>query len=70
MTPRRGTSTAAVLGGHKTVQLSARAAGRPVLISHQRAVRTREQPGSDLVGWITCRSRWQGIRRSGPDLPA
>ncbi|CAM5355104.1 Class II aldolase/adducin family protein OS=Streptomyces alboniger OX=132473 GN=CP975_21395 PE=3 SV=1 [Streptomyces alboniger] len=38
------------------VQLSARAAGRPVLIDHKQAVRTREQPGSDLVAWINHQS--------------
>ncbi|MFI7317928.1 class II aldolase/adducin family protein [Streptomyces venezuelae] len=52
------------------VQLSARAAGRPVLISHKQAVQTREQLGSDLVAWINYQSLWQDISRSEPDLLA
>ncbi|MEV5980060.1 class II aldolase/adducin family protein [Streptomyces sp. NPDC052114] len=50
------------------VQLSARAAGRPVLIGHKQAVQTREQLGSDLVAWINYQSLWQDISRSEPDL--
>ncbi|MGV9879368.1 class II aldolase/adducin family protein [Streptomyces sp. NPDC003006] len=50
------------------VQLSARAAGRPVLIGHKQAVRTREQLGSDLVAWINYQPLWQDISRSEPDL--
>ncbi|WP_369214514.1 class II aldolase/adducin family protein [Streptomyces flavofungini] len=50
------------------VQLSARAAGRPVLIGHQQAVLTREQLGSDLVAWINYQSLWQDVSRSEPDL--
>ncbi|MGW0530772.1 class II aldolase/adducin family protein [Streptomyces sp. NPDC003032] len=50
------------------VQLSARAAGRPVLIGHRQAVRTREQLGSDLVAWINYQPLWQDISRSEPDL--
>ncbi|MBM7169686.1 class II aldolase/adducin family protein [Streptomyces sp. G44] len=52
------------------VQLSARAAGRPVLIGHKQAVRTREQLGGDLVAWISYQSLWQDISRSEPDLLA
>ncbi|MFD4629928.1 class II aldolase/adducin family protein [Streptomyces sp. NPDC058284] len=52
------------------VQLSARAAGRPVLIGHKQAVQTREQLGSDLVAWINYQSLWQDISRSEPDLLA
>ncbi|MEU7643669.1 class II aldolase/adducin family protein [Streptomyces huasconensis] len=52
------------------VQLSARAAGRPVLIGHKQAVRTREQLGSDLVAWINYQPLWQDISRSEPDLLA
>ncbi|MEU6122946.1 class II aldolase/adducin family protein [Streptomyces sp. NPDC047123] len=50
------------------VQLSARAAGRPVMIGHKQAVQTREQLGSDLVAWINYQSLWQDISRSEPDL--
>ncbi|WP_371527701.1 class II aldolase/adducin family protein [Streptomyces sp. NBC_01283] len=52
------------------VQLSARAAGRPILIGHKQAVATREQLGSDLVAWINYQSMWQDISRSEPDLLA
>ncbi|UFQ17534.1 MULTISPECIES: class II aldolase/adducin family protein [Streptomyces] len=52
------------------VQLSARAAGRPVLIGHKQAVQTREQLGSDLVAWINYQPLWQDISRSEPDLLA
>ncbi|MEU5956884.1 class II aldolase/adducin family protein [Streptomyces sp. NPDC047525] len=52
------------------VQLSARAAGRPILIGHKQAVATREQLGSDLVAWINYQSLWQDISRSEPDLLA
>lgn len=52
------------------VQLSARAAGRPILIGHKKAVATREQLGSDLVAWINYQSLWQDISRSEPDLLA
>ncbi|MGH4034231.1 class II aldolase/adducin family protein [Actinomycetota bacterium Odt1-20B] len=52
------------------VQLSARAAGRPVMIGHKQAVATREQLGSDLVAWINYQSLWQDISRSEPDLLA
>ncbi|MFB7573878.1 class II aldolase/adducin family protein [Streptomyces sp. NPDC056165] len=50
------------------VQLTARAAGRPVLIDHELAVATREQLGGDLVAWINYQPLWQDISRSEPDL--
>ncbi|GGY92520.1 class II aldolase/adducin family protein [Streptomyces poonensis] len=50
------------------VQLTARAAGRPVLIGHRQAVATREQLGGDLVAWISYQPLWQDISRSEPDL--
>ncbi|WP_455352492.1 class II aldolase/adducin family protein [Streptomyces sp. SYSU K217416] len=50
------------------VQLTARAAGKPVLIDHRNAVATREQIGTDLVAWINYQSLWQRISRSEPDL--
>ncbi|MFD3700014.1 class II aldolase/adducin family protein [Streptomyces sp. NPDC058646] len=46
------------------VQLIARAAGKPVLIDHHRAVATRERFGSDLAAWVNC----QPLLRSG-DTP-
>ncbi|MFF8317304.1 class II aldolase/adducin family protein [Streptomyces bobili] len=50
------------------VQLTARAAGRPVLIEHKAAVATREQLGGDLVAWINYQPLWQDISRGEPDL--
>ncbi|AJE85042.1 MULTISPECIES: class II aldolase/adducin family protein [Streptomyces] len=52
------------------VQLAARAAGRPFLIDHARAVATREQLGHDLVAWINYQPMWEQISRSEPDLLA
>ncbi|GAU64905.1 putative aldolase [Streptomyces sp. NBRC 110611] len=50
------------------VQMTAKAAGKPVLIDHHHAVRTREQLGSDLVAWINYQPLYQQIVRSEPDL--
>ncbi|WP_405999058.1 class II aldolase/adducin family protein [Streptomyces sp. NBC_00829] len=50
------------------VQLTARAAGKPVLIEHRDAVATREQLGSDLVAWINYQPLWRQISREEPDL--
>ncbi|MEZ3177486.1 class II aldolase/adducin family protein [Streptomyces pimonensis] len=52
------------------VQLTAKAAGRPVPIDHRQAVATREQLGGDLVAWINYQPMWQDISRSEPDLPS
>ncbi|MFE7329207.1 class II aldolase/adducin family protein [Streptomyces sp. NPDC057565] len=46
------------------VQLTARAAGKPVLIEHRDAVATREQLGSDLVAWINYQPLWKRIART------
>ncbi|MGA5063015.1 class II aldolase/adducin family protein [Streptomyces exfoliatus] len=50
------------------VQLTARAAGKPVLIDHREAVATREQLGSDLVAWINYQPLWRRISRAEPEL--
>ncbi|WP_078897652.1 class II aldolase/adducin family protein [Streptomyces rimosus] len=50
------------------VQLTARAAGKPVLIDHENAVHTREQLGNDLVAWINYQPLYQQIARSEPEL--
>jgi hypothetical protein len=50
------------------VQLTAKAAGRPLLIDHKLAAATRDQLGTDLVGWINYQPLWQDISRSEPDL--
>ncbi|MEU4652954.1 class II aldolase/adducin family protein [Streptomyces sp. NPDC023723] len=50
------------------VQLTAKAAGRPVLIDHQRAAATWEQLGGDLMAWINYQPMWREISRGEPDL--
>ncbi|MEU6403511.1 class II aldolase/adducin family protein [Streptomyces sp. NPDC046985] len=50
------------------VQLTAKAAGRPVLIDPKAAVATREQLGTDLVAWINYQPQWQEITHAHPDL--
>ncbi|OKK06024.1 aldolase [Streptomyces sp. CB03234] len=50
------------------VQLTARAAGKPVPIGHREAVATRERLGSDLVAWINYQPLWRQISRSEPEL--
>ncbi len=50
------------------VQLAAKAAGKPVAIGHEDALLTREQLGSDLVGWINYQPMYQRIVRTDPDL--
>ncbi|MER6051751.1 class II aldolase/adducin family protein [Streptomyces sp. NPDC001793] len=50
------------------VQLAARAAGEPVPIGHQDALRTREQLGSDLVAWINYQPLYQQIAHREPEL--
>ncbi len=50
------------------VQLAAKAAGKPVPISYENAVRTREQLGNDLVAWINYQPLYHQITRSEPDL--
>ncbi|QDY78598.1 class II aldolase/adducin family protein [Streptomyces qinzhouensis] len=43
------------------VQLTARAAGKPVPIGHRDAVATREQLGTDLVAWISFQPLWRAL---------
>ncbi|MCZ7458513.1 class II aldolase/adducin family protein [Streptomyces sp. WMMC940] len=50
------------------VQLSARAAGKPVLIDHRDALATREQLGGDLVAWISYQPLWRRIAAEEPEL--
>ncbi|MDJ1135965.1 class II aldolase/adducin family protein [Streptomyces iconiensis] len=50
------------------IQLSAKAAGKPVPIDHRSAVATREQLGSDLVAWINYQPLYTSITRDEPDL--
>ncbi len=50
------------------IQLTAKAAGKPVPIDHEDALRTHEQLGNDLVAWINYQSLHQRITRDEPDL--
>ncbi|WP_344527990.1 class II aldolase/adducin family protein [Streptomyces albiaxialis] len=50
------------------IQLTARAAGKPVLIDHASAVSTREQLGADLVAWINYQPLYTTVTRDEPDL--
>ena len=50
------------------VQVTAKAAGTPVPISHENAVLTRDQLGNDLVAWINYQPLYQQITRSEADL--
>ncbi|MFG2770560.1 class II aldolase/adducin family protein [Streptomyces sp. NPDC048350] len=50
------------------VQLTARAAGKPVPIGHRDAVATREQLGTDLAAWINYQPLWRRISRAEPGL--
>ncbi|MFE9633851.1 class II aldolase/adducin family protein [Streptomyces sp. NPDC006463] len=43
------------------VQLIARAAGKPVLIDHHRAVAARERFGGDLAAWVSYQPLWQTV---------
>jgi ribulose-5-phosphate 4-epimerase/fuculose-1-phosphate aldolase len=50
------------------VQLLAKAAGKPVHITHENALHTREQLGNDLVAWINYQPLFEQISRTEPDL--
>jgi ribulose-5-phosphate 4-epimerase/fuculose-1-phosphate aldolase len=50
------------------VQLLTRGAGDPLLIDHENARRTREQIGSDFMGWLNFQPLYQQIARLQPDL--
>jgi ribulose-5-phosphate 4-epimerase/fuculose-1-phosphate aldolase len=50
------------------VQLSAKAAGKPVWIAHEDALATREQLGHDLVAWINYQPTYERIARENSGL--
>ena len=50
------------------VQLSAKAAGKPVWITHDDALATREQLGHDLVAWINYQPTYERIARDNSEL--
>jgi ribulose-5-phosphate 4-epimerase/fuculose-1-phosphate aldolase len=45
-------------------QLAAKAAGKPVAIDHDNAVRTRDQIGNDLVAWINYQPMYERTVRA------
>jgi ribulose-5-phosphate 4-epimerase/fuculose-1-phosphate aldolase len=49
-------------------QLMAEAAGKPVLISHENALITRNQVAGGINGWFQYQPMWQMISRLEPDL--
>ena len=49
-------------------QLLAEAAGKPVLISHENALVTRNQVAGGINGWYQYQPMWQMISRLEPDL--
>ncbi|GAA3049394.1 hypothetical protein GCM10020000_32410 [Streptomyces olivoverticillatus] len=50
------------------VQLTAKAASKPVLIDPAHAAHTRDQLGNDLAAWINYQPLYQQIVRSEPEL--
>jgi ribulose-5-phosphate 4-epimerase/fuculose-1-phosphate aldolase len=49
-------------------QLLAEAAGKPVLISHENALTTRDQVAGGFNGWFQFQPLWSMISREEPDL--
>jgi ribulose-5-phosphate 4-epimerase/fuculose-1-phosphate aldolase len=49
-------------------QLMAEAAGKPIPITHENALTTREQVGNNLTGWFQAQPLFQKITREEPDL--
>jgi len=49
-------------------QLMSEAAGKPVLISHENALVTRDQVAGGINGWFQYQPMWQMISRLEPDL--
>lgn len=49
-------------------QLLAEAAGEPLKIGHDSALRTRGQVGSKMAGWFQYQPLWDMITREQPDL--
>jgi ribulose-5-phosphate 4-epimerase/fuculose-1-phosphate aldolase len=50
------------------VQLLAEAAGKPVPISHEHAIVTRDQVAGGFNGWFQFQPMWNMISREEPDL--
>ena len=49
-------------------QLLAESAGKPVLITHQRALDTRDQVAGGINGWFQYQPMWNMISRQEPGL--
>jgi ribulose-5-phosphate 4-epimerase/fuculose-1-phosphate aldolase len=49
-------------------QLMAEAAGKPIHIGHEEAIKTRGQVGSEVGGWFSFQPLFQRIVREEPDL--
>ncbi|MFB7631095.1 class II aldolase/adducin family protein [Streptomyces sp. NPDC056149] len=49
-------------------QLLAMAAGKPLHIDHETALRTRDQLGTPLAGWFQAQPMWDQITDDAPDL--
>ncbi len=49
-------------------QLLAEAAGKPILIDHESATRTREIVGNSGAGWFMFQPLWDRITKEQPDL--
>lgn len=49
-------------------QLMAEAAGKPISIPHEHAVKTHETVGSELAGWFSLKPLLDVIRKEQPDL--
>ena len=49
-------------------QLIAEAAGKPVQISHENALVTRNQVAGGINGWFQFQPMWQMISRAEPDI--
>jgi hypothetical protein len=49
-------------------QLMAEAAGKPIAIDHEHALKTRETVGSPLAGWFSFQPLYDVITREQPEL--
>jgi len=49
-------------------QLLVRAAGKPILVEHDQALKTASQVGSSLAGWFSFQPLWDKITAEEPDL--
>jgi ribulose-5-phosphate 4-epimerase/fuculose-1-phosphate aldolase len=50
------------------VQLMAESVGKPHLINHEVALKTRQELGTPIAGWFQFQPLWQRITKEQPDL--